>query len=117
MLQLQIYLSQGAFNQKMNIQQIQITRQKVAALLVAGSILAASAGLAWAGINVGSSTTQSGPLVQDCAYLPHPGQGGPSVGQVDCSEADFLESESRLLPWSQRRSVKGRAAGASGTNF
>ena len=49
----------------MNIQQIQFNRQKVAALLLAGSILAATAGLVWADIsssqaNWGAGSVEAG---------------------------------------------------------
>lgn len=101
----------------MKTQPIQFNRQKMTILLFAGLILALAVGLARTGADVSGSAFQPAPLTQVCAYSPQPGHGGSAVGQVDCSGADSLESESRFLPWFQGRSIKGRSAGASGTNF
>ncbi len=67
----------------MNTQQIQFNRQGVAALLLAGSILAAIAGLAWA----------------DATIQPKWGAGSEKAGAVEYDSG--LSSESHL------RSVKG----------
>jgi hypothetical protein len=97
----------------MNTQQIQFNRQKVAALLLARSILAATAGLAWAGADASGSTVQPAQVVQDCAYSPQPGHTGPSAAEVVCPGADFSGGDSELLPWSQLRFITGRKPGAS----
>jgi hypothetical protein len=44
----------------MNTKQIQFNRQRVAALLLAGSILAAIAGLAWADVSIGQPKGEAG---------------------------------------------------------
>lgn len=104
-------LLQRSVQAKMNTQQMQFNRQKVAALVLAGSILAATAGLAWVGADAGGSTVQPAPVAQDCAYSLQPDQTGPSAAEVDCAGADFSEDEGGLSPESQRNSVKGGLTG------
>ena len=101
----------------MNTKQIQFNRQLVAALLLAGLILALAAGLAWAGAEASSSTAQPAQMAQDCPYSPQPGQTGPSAADVDCPGADFSGHESELLPWSQFRSIKGAKKGIAPGNL
>ena len=73
----------------MNTKQIQFNRQKVAALLLAGSILAATAGLTWAEVSLSPAN-----------------QGTGSV------KADPMEYDSGLPSEFHLRSIKGRPAGA-----
>jgi hypothetical protein len=70
----------------MNTKQIQFNRQKVAALLLAGSILAAIAGLAWADVSTGQAQGGAGSEkaggVEYDSGLPHPNsvKGGLAGG-------------------------------------
>lgn len=74
----------------MNSKQIQFNRQGMAALLFAVSILAATAGLIWAGVD---------------ANVNQPKWAAGS------EKADSVEYDSRLSPLLHLRSVKGGAAG------
>ncbi len=49
----------------MNTKQIQFNRQRVAALLLAGSILAATAGLVWADVNISQANRGTGSVKTD----------------------------------------------------
>jgi hypothetical protein len=49
----------------MNTKQIQFNRQKVAALLLAGSILAATAGLIWADVSISHANRGAGSVKAD----------------------------------------------------
>lgn len=69
----------------MNIQQLQFNRQQVAALLLAGLILAATIGLTWANGSISQET-----------------------GSVKAATAGY---DGRVWPWSQGNSVKGGARG------
>jgi hypothetical protein len=102
---------------KMNTQQIQFNRQSVAALLLAGLILALAAGLAWAGAEASGSATPPAQMAQGCPYSPQPGQTEPSAASVVCPRADFSGDESELLPWSQFRSIKGAKKGIAPGNL
>ncbi|MFN8454179.1 MAG: hypothetical protein U0401_05805 [Anaerolineae bacterium] len=76
----------------MKTQQIQFNRRRVAALLLAGSILAATAGLIWADVNL-SQANQAAAL----------------------NKADSVEYESGLSPESHLNAVKGgRPTGGGG---
>lgn len=102
----------------MNTKQIQFNRHKVAALLLAGLILAA--GLAWTGAVEPAKRMQAG------LYFPPSDYTGPSASgdyptvvkgsKVGGSTegVSLLDGESEVLPWSQLRFVKGRKPGASG---
>jgi hypothetical protein len=99
----------------MNTKQIQFNRQWVAAFLLAGSILAATAGLVWVGADASGSTF----LGHESELLPwsqprfvegsKPGGTGDGVSSTG--------SDSGLLPSSQLRSIKGSKPGiGSGSN-
>jgi hypothetical protein len=104
---------QRSVSEKMNTQQIQFNRPWVAALLLAGLILALAAGLAWVGADARGSTFQPAKMGQECAYSPQPGQTGLSA-EVDCPGADLGKDEDGLRPWSPLKSVKGGRGGISG---
>jgi hypothetical protein len=72
----------------MNTKQNQYNRQKVTALLLAGSILAATAGLTYANLSFGPAERAAGPEKADSAHYAR-----------------------GALPWSHLRSVKGGARG------
>lgn len=97
----------------MNTQQIQFNRRWVAALLLAGLILALATGLDWTGADASNSTVQPAQMAQDCADSPQPGQTGPSA-EVVCAGADFSERENGLPSWSHLKSIKGGKGGITG---
>lgn len=90
----------------MNTQKIQINRQKAAAFLLAGSILAA--GLAWAGPETSSSTLQPTQMEQSWFQL-RAEEGGKIGGGTDRAETGEYAGE--LSPESHLNAVKGGAAG------
>jgi hypothetical protein len=97
----------------MKTQQIQFNRQKVAAFLLAGLILALAAGLAWAGADASGSTVQPAKMVQCEAYSPQSGHPGPSAAEVDCPGTDFSGGDSGLPSEFHRRAVKGSKPSAN----
>jgi hypothetical protein len=97
----------------MNTQYIQFNRQWVAALLLAGLILALAAGLALAGANASGATVQPAQMTQDCAYSPQSDQTEPSAAEVDCPGTDFSGGDSGLPSEFHRRAVKGSKPSAN----
>jgi hypothetical protein len=75
----------------MNTKQIQFNRQKVAALLLAGSILAATAGLAWADVSIS--------------------QANRGTGSVKTAAVEY---DSGLSPELHLRAIKGGRVGGGG---
>jgi hypothetical protein len=94
----------------MNTKQIQFNRQKVASLLLAGVILAATAGLTWAGADESGSTFQPTQMGQSEFQLSS--VKGRKLGVGSEGRTDFLGCESGLSSEFHLMSVKGRKLGA-----
>lgn len=99
----------------MKIKQVQFNQRQIAALLIAGLILALATGLAWIGTDANGSTFPLAQMGQAGAHSLQTIDTEPSAAGVDCSEADFVGRESELASWSQLRSTKGSKLG-SGTD-
>jgi hypothetical protein len=96
----------------MNTKQIQFNHQKVAALLLAGSILAVIIGLTWAGTSTSGSTFQPAQMEQSWPQLST--VKGRKLGVGSDGRTGFVDYESGLPSEFHLRTIKGAKPGQSG---